>query len=191
LGYAVDSSATPQRLGILGSSPFRSSWTFYPRCPHYIRPGLLEVPTSTFLVPANSAAFRIFRRLSLVFVRLLLLETLLLNNRVVTLQFHPDEFNPRSEQSRPCRRLTFGDFVLRKQGGFGFKHHLKEMNYARISATTQACLRLVARHRCLTLAEIAQGITAGGSRVTPLVQRGAKHTIATGTGVAFAPIPTV
>jgi len=160
LGYAVDSSATPQRLSLLGPNPFRGAWTLSPRRLHYIRPGLLEVPTSTFLVPANKTTFLIFRRtLSLMFVRLLLGEAALLGERVVTLQFHPDDFNPFSKQCPPCGRLRLRDFWLRKNGGFGFKHHLKETDFGRISATTHAIVRLAAHYGCATLMEIARAVS--------------------------------
>jgi hypothetical protein len=157
LGYIVDSSATPQRFGFLSSTPFEDTWTFAPREPRYIRPGLLEVPTSTFLVPAGSPTFLIFRRtLSLAFVSMLLAEARLFPNRVVVLQLHPDDLNPASRHSTSPQPLRPMDFALRRRGGFGFKHHLKERNRSRISGTARAILELVAPARFATLGEIAR-----------------------------------
>jgi peptidoglycan/xylan/chitin deacetylase (PgdA/CDA1 family) len=157
LGYAVDSSATPQRWSVLGSTPFRGAWALSRRDPHYIRPGLIEVPTSTVLVPAGSPAFLIFRRrVSLAFARLLVLEAAMLGDRAIVLQFHPSDFNPASAECAPCgAHLRLEDFILRPQGGFGFKHHLKDTNRARIAATTEALIRILAAHRCCTLADFA------------------------------------
>jgi peptidoglycan/xylan/chitin deacetylase (PgdA/CDA1 family) len=164
LGYVVDSSATPQRLGILGSTPFRRAWTFSPRRLYYLRSGLLEVPTSTVLIPANSMAFRIFRRQALVFVRLLLREALSFNNRVVVLQFHPGEFNPHAGHERTSIRLRLRDFVLRKHGGFGFKYHIIEKDSARIRAVVQVCLSLVTKHHCVTLSDVSRLTTSSDMR---------------------------
>ena len=46
LGYTVDSSVTPQRLSFTGSYPYEGSWFFASRQMRYLRPGLLEIPTS-------------------------------------------------------------------------------------------------------------------------------------------------
>lgn len=159
LGYGVDSSATPQRLSVLSSTPFSDTWALSPRRPHFLRPGLLEIPTSSFLVPAGSPTFLIFRRvLSLAFVRALMAEASISGRRVLVLQLHAEDFNPDSERSTSPVPLSAGDFFLRRQGGFGFKHHLKERNRARISATTRAVLRLAARNRCLSLSGAAEAL---------------------------------
>ncbi len=162
LGYSADSSATPQRLSVFGSTPFRGAWSLSPRRLHYLRHGLLEVPTSTAVVPAGSPTFLIFRRrLSLAFIRALLLEARLFPDRVVVVQFHPDDLNPASAQTAPCAaRLTPGDFLLRRQGGFGFKHHLKDTDRGRIGETTQTLVRLLAACRCVTVCEVAREVQA-------------------------------
>ena len=131
-----------------------------PRSPYYLRPNFLEIPTSTFLIPASSTTFRIFRRVSLLFVQLLLREAMLFGNRVVTLQLHPDEFNPRSKLLLLTKHLSLNDFMLQKYGGFGFRHFLKEMNYEHISAITQSVLDLVSKHQCISLADIAQNFAS-------------------------------
>ena len=163
LGYAVDSSATPQRLSVLSSIPYRNTWTAAPRRPHYVHPGLLEIPTSTFLVPAGTPTFLILRRaLSLAFIRLLLAEGRICGDRVLVLQLHPDDLNPRSPHRTPLRPLRAVDFTLRARGGFGFKHHLKDRDRGRISRTAREVVELVAPCRCATLAEIASAVRAWG-----------------------------
>ena len=62
LGYRVDSSATPQRLPILSSTPYANTWIGARRGIHDLAPGLLEVPTSCLLLPAASPAFLTLRR---------------------------------------------------------------------------------------------------------------------------------
>jgi peptidoglycan/xylan/chitin deacetylase (PgdA/CDA1 family) len=165
LGYSVDSSATPQRWSVLSSTPFRGGWTFAPRRPHFIRPGLLELPTSTAIVPGGSPTFQIFRRrLSLAFLRLLMSEAKALPNRILVLQFHPEDFNPGSAQVRPCPpRLRMNDFLLKRQGGFGFKHFLKDANWRRVAATTREIIEQLAPHDCRSLADHAAGLRAAAA----------------------------
>jgi hypothetical protein len=156
LGYVADSSATPQRLSMLSSRPYHAAWTFSARRPYRLRPNLLEVPTSTALVPAGSPTFLIFRRtLSTAFVRGLALEARLDGARPVVLQFHAGDFNPRARQAPPWGPLSPADFVLRRQGGFGFKHRLKSMDRRQIAATTEAVVRVVEEGRFDTLSTIA------------------------------------
>ena len=157
LGYRVDSSTTPQRLGVLSSHPGRCRWMRMTRQPHFVRPGLLEVPTSTILVPAGAPTFLTLRRaLSIGLVRILLAEAHLLGNRVVVLQFHATDFNPVSGEPPVRSRITLKDFVLSREGGFGFKQYLRDTNSARICAMTRALIDLTARHRRMTLAEVAR-----------------------------------
>jgi len=156
LGYTVDSSATPQRLSILSSLPYHGAYTLAPRRVRRIRPGLLEVPTSTLLVPAASPTFLIFRHmLSLAFVRMLLLEATALMGRVLTLQFHPEDFSPVAPACTSRSSLRLEDFWLRRYGGLTFKHKLKCNQRAQIVRTTRAIIDLVGKQRHSTLAAIA------------------------------------
>jgi hypothetical protein len=174
LGYTVDSSSTPQRLSFTGSYPYEGSWFFALRRLRYIRPGLLEVPTSTFLVPASSTAFRIMRGYSMEFARTLLWEALNFSDRVVTLEFHPEDFNPDSKRRWIWHGLKPRDFLLRRVGGLGFRHYLQDSSYQRISERTRLLLRLMSGHRTATLTEIDLIMAVGRgavAEVTPLEAR--------------------
>jgi hypothetical protein len=61
LGYVADSSATPQRLPLLGSRPFEFAWWSSPRGVHELASGLVEIPTSTLLAPAGAPTFLTLR----------------------------------------------------------------------------------------------------------------------------------
>jgi len=164
LGYRVDSSVTPQRLSFMGSYPYEGSWFFASRRLRYLRPGLLEVPSSAFLVPASSTAFRIMRGLSLHFVRGLLWEAQNFGDRVVTVEFHPEDFNADSKRLWVWNGIKPRDFLLRRIGGFGFRHYLQDSSYRRISNTTESLLQLIEGHRTMTLTEIDQMIISANDR---------------------------
>lgn len=161
LGYKVDSSVTPQRLSFMGSYPYQGSWFFASRRLRYLRPGLLEVPSSAFLVPASSTAFRIMRSLSPIFVRLLIWEARNFRQRVVTLEFHPEDFNPDSRRPWIWSGLKPRDFLLRRVGGFGFRYYLQTSSYRQITNTSSSLLRLLKGHRIATLSEVERIVATG------------------------------
>jgi hypothetical protein len=163
LGYSVDSSATPQRLGVFSSMPFENVWTFAPRHLRYIAPSLLEVPTSTFLVPAGSPTFSIIRSGPAgLLVRALAFEGRRCSRRVLSVQFHPHAFNPLSTHTygRPAR-LTARSFWLTAEGGFEFKHFLRSSDVASTVGLTKAILGIVAPFQCLRMSEIAAAARDG------------------------------
>lgn len=165
LEYTVDSSATPQRLSFLSSRPFQRAWTLAPRRLHYLRPGLIEVPTSTFAVPLGSPTFLTLRRtLSLAMVYLFFREALLLGESVVTLQFHAGDFNPHSTQCLSYNPLRLSDFLLRRHGGFGFKNHLRTREHSYISAMTQALVHLARQYGCVTLQRLSTLLSVRGNK---------------------------
>lgn len=155
LGYEIDSSATPQRLQILTSRPFARGWHWSPRSPHFIRGGLLEIPTTSALVPAGSTTFRVFRRrLSRWFVRMLIAEAALFPSRILVLQFDSKDFNPEAVRYVP-RPLRFDDFVLRSKEGLKFYRWLLNRNAPDIAGTTSMLLDLLPRTITLTDARAA------------------------------------
>jgi hypothetical protein len=159
LGYEVDSSATPQRMPVLSSRPFSRGWLFTARSPYFLRSGLLEVPTTTAIVPAGSMTFRFLRkRLSLLFLRLLLAEANRCS-RVLVLQFHSLDLNARAEHDIP-EPWRLSDYVLKRHGGFGFRKHLLERNAGVVADTTWQILRLLPP--TLTLSEVRSKIGGGG-----------------------------
>lgn len=155
LGYRVDASATPQRLSLLSSNPFSDTWTFAPRPCWYVRPSLLEVPTSSLLVPAGSPTFLTFRRRAArLFVGLLLAEARLLPGRVLNLQFHCEDFHAGSPRSLRPAPFQWRDLLVQREGGFGFKRLVREWRPHRIAEITHAILDGLRRHAFLTLTEI-------------------------------------
>jgi hypothetical protein len=162
LGYTVDSSSTPQRLGVFSSTPFGNVWTFAPRGVHFIAKRLLEVPTSTFALPAGSPTFSIVRGFpSRLLVRALAAEVHLLPGRVLSLQFHAGAFNPASTLRYPSAKLTPGAFLPKRQGGFEFKNFLRSNDTVRTSGLTESLLEILRPFRCLTMAGIYSEVRAG------------------------------
>lgn len=161
LGYRVDSSATPQRLGILSSTPFDNVWTLAPRRPWELAPGLLEVPTSCFLVPAGAPTFMVLRRRgSRLLLRLLAWEAGAFS-RPLTVQFHVGFLNPSSvRHRRPSEPLSVRDFIPRRSGGLGFKHRLRSSDMGAMAEIAAGILDAVDPSRCLALSTIAAHVTA-------------------------------
>jgi hypothetical protein len=156
LGYRTDSSATPQRLNVLGSLPFDRGWLWSHRSPYYLGPDLVEVPNSTILLPAASPTFRFLRRrLSSVFLRLLFLEARLWRGRVVVLQFDSRDLNPSAmrHEDRPIQR---SDFLLQRAGGLRFKRHVQEFDPPAIAATADMLLSYLSSARTMTLSEVRE-----------------------------------
>jgi hypothetical protein len=111
LGYEVDSSATPQRVPLLSWHPFAPGWLLTPRRPHRLAGGLLEVPTSTLLVPAGGSTFLILRGATWGFLGLLEAEARWRRDRVLVVQVHAADLNPGSRRiarlhQRLVRRLA-------------------------------------------------------------------------------------
>jgi len=157
LGYTADSSATPQRLGSLSSTPFDNVWTLAPRRITRLASSLVEVPTSTFIIPAGSPTFLVLRGpASCALVRLLALESRLLPGRALTLQFHVSDF--ASHSTRPQKKrdpLTFRSFLPQRNGGFAFKRHLGSSDPAARQALTASIFDALGAARFMTLSEIA------------------------------------
>ena len=138
LGYRVDSSATPQRLPLFSSTPYANTWLFARRGAHELAPGLLEVPTSSLLLPAASPAFlTLRRRLSIAFVRLLLWEARTLPGRIACLQLHAGDLVPDAAPTPPLERLSIASFLPRSSGGLRFKVFLRERDPRRIYRITR------------------------------------------------------
>ena len=152
LGYTADSSATPQRLMLISSRPFGRGWTFAPRRPHLLRPGLLEIPTSTFVLPLGSPAYRFLRKnLSVSLLSLLLVESRLFASRVVALQFDTPDF---SGVLPPRSPLSWRDLVWRRRGGILARRFLQQWSPG-IRHTTFALLDRLAHRSFYTLGDYA------------------------------------
>lgn len=164
LGYTVDSSVTPQRLGFTGFYPYESSWFFASRQMRYLRPGLLEIPSSAFFIPASSTAFRILRNQSFRFVKTLIWEANNFANRAVTIELHPEDFNPDSKRLWIWTGIKAKDFMFRRIGGLGVRHYFQDSSYQNISRRTHKLLELLAEQKIMTLSQINMMVNPGEQR---------------------------
>lgn len=163
LGFAADSSATPQRLALLSSTPCDDVWTFAPRRLRYLAPGLLEVPTSTLLVPAGWPTFLTFRSSARLLVDLLALECRLLPGRVLTVQLHASGFRSCTrEPHRHAEKLTLQSFLPRRIGGFAFRQRLRCGDPAVMAAVTSAVLDSLRGARFVSVSDVAAEHAGGG-----------------------------
>ncbi len=137
LGYRVDSSATPQRLPIFSSTPYANTWLASPRGIHELAPGLLEVPTSSLMLPAASPTFlTLRRRAASAFLRLLLWEAQCFSDRVPCVQFHVGDFVSDAVAAPPDERLGLSSFLPQRDGGLRFKVFLRERDPRQVYAIT-------------------------------------------------------
>lgn len=151
LGYRVDSSSTPQRLGLFSSYPTQNPCIRARRKPHFVYRSLLEIPTSTFIFPLGAPTFETFRlRGALVLLRLLLAEARLDRHLIITFMFHASDFCPCLLGSiKPRRR--FVDLLPRTPGGFGFKYWLRETDRMQVCRTTYGLVGAVRGSRFASL----------------------------------------
>lgn len=141
LGYRVDSSATPQRLPIFSSTPYANTWLFSPRGIHELTPGLLEIPTSSLLLPAASPTFLTLRhQASLAFLRLLIREARL-PAKILCVQFHVSDFAADTAPPPPDEPLGLSSFLPRADGGLRFKVFLRERDPRRVYRITQEIIK--------------------------------------------------
>ena len=157
LGYEADSSATPQRFPLFSARPFHPGWWSTPRRVHALAPGLIEVPTSTLLLPAGAPTFLTLRSVGTrVFLALIELEARLHRGRPIVLQFHVEDFSPESRRDRAWGRPTWKDLQLRPRGGFRFKVFLRDTDAERIVSAHSAIVSRYRRYRATTITDIAR-----------------------------------
>ena len=144
LGYFVDSSCTPQRLGVLSSYPLENPYLFSSRHPCFVLPELLEIPTTSFLVPLASPTFRTFRKtLSVLLMRSMILEQELDNNCFINTMFHIDDFD--TCRVLPNYRLKLRDMFPVTPGGLRVKYNIRQRNNERNFKTTESIIASLAR----------------------------------------------
>lgn len=163
LGYRVDSSATPQRLPIFSSTPYANTWVFSRRSVFELAPGLLEAPTTSFLLPAASPTFLTLRRpAALIFLRFLLWEAHRLTGRLPCVQFHVGDFAPDAAPLLPDENLGLGSFLPRPDGGLRFKVFLRERDPRRVYRITEeliATLRAQPKAEFVRLGDVANRLS--------------------------------
>lgn len=161
LGYHVDSSSTPQRPGILSAFPYDNRHFFARRAPHFVRPGLLEVPTSSFLVPLGWPTFCTLRKAgSLLAANLMALEATLRRSLVVVGQFHASDLAPCGGEV-PCVEKRWSDLVPRATGGIGARRWLRVTDSGRVAAASTAVMARMARGELTTFGAVREEMLSG------------------------------
>ena len=163
LGYHVDASVTPQRLGVLSSRIWQSPHLLAPRRPYFVRRSLLEVPTSCLFVPLGSPTFVTFRELgSKAFARLLMLEARLLRSRVVVAQFHVDDVVGEGRLPGWSRREW--RHLLPSRHGIVARYWIRMTDADAVSRLSREVIGLLARGQLMKLDDIyAETLAARGS----------------------------
>ena len=156
LGYAADSSATPQRFPLFSSTPLNPGWWASPRTVHELAPGLLEIPTSTLLVPAGAPAFLTFRAAGSRALVSALARECRWSGAPLVLQFHVEDFTPATSRDRGWGRPSWRDLLPRARGGFRIKLFLRERDPDRIVATHHGIVDACAAFAPATIAGIAR-----------------------------------
>ena len=157
LGYEADSSATPQRFPLFSARPFHPGWWSSPRRLHTLARGLMEVPTSTLLVPAAAPTFLTLRAAGTrLFLALIELEARLDREHPIVLQFHVENFSPGSRRQRGWGRPSWSDLKPRARGGFRIKLFLRDTDGERIVRAHRELVERYRRFRCSTITAIAR-----------------------------------
>ena len=171
LGYKIDCSSTPQRLGVLSAQLTRNPWLFSRRSPHLLQGSLLEIPSSCFLVPLASPTIHTFRGVgSRCFLACFELESRLFHHRVITVTFDTPDFNP--DRPKPLKgTFNWSELLPRVDGGFYFRWRMRETNPDRITRLTLSILEQLATHKISTLREIQSRFF----EVSPLANRRLGH----------------
>ncbi|MBI5169348.1 MAG: polysaccharide deacetylase family protein [Candidatus Eisenbacteria bacterium] len=156
LGYRADSSATPQRFPLFSSTPLNPGWWASPRTVHELAPGLLEIPTSTLLVPAGAPAFLTLRGAGSRTLVAALMRECRWSGAPLVLQFHVEDFTPATLRDRGWGRASWRDLLPRARGGFRIKLFLRERDPDRIVATHRGVVEACAPLEPSTIGGIAR-----------------------------------
>lgn len=144
LGYRVDCSITPQRLGFLSSHPLENPYLFARRTVQAIGERLIGVPTTTLMIPFATQFFRgMPHPVTRAAMRLFLAEARLRQRVALSPMFHFDEFdNSRREKGKP---LSWRTFAFRRHGGFGLRALFVQRDNARLFPLIAAVIETLAR----------------------------------------------
>ncbi len=163
LGYNVDSSSTPQRPGILSHFFLDNRHLLAPRTPHFIAPGLLEIPTSCFLVPLGWPTFCASReRGTALFLKLLVLEAALRDRMVVVPQFHASDFSLEGGAIRHDRR-RWRDLIPHGLGGVQARRWFRLSDRRRLARIASAVVDTLARGRLTTFGAVYSELKGAAS----------------------------
>jgi hypothetical protein len=153
LGYKVDCSATPQAPRSFGNFPMASPWLLSSRSPYWIWDGLLEIPTSSFLLPLASPSFATLRKLgSKAFLRLLLAEANFFKDWILVIDFDSQDFQP--DRPEPEQSYDWQDLLPRRAGGLEWRKWLRTYNPRQVFSITRDLIEALSWYRFSTLSDI-------------------------------------
>jgi hypothetical protein len=153
LGYRVDCSSTPQRPGILSSYPLENPWLMAKRKINWLRTGLLEVPTSTFLLPLASPTFAMLRRCgSELLLKLLMLEATNSEDHALVLSFDIEDFDRYRNLGKTT--LKWRHLIPLASGGLQWRYWLRTYNPEEKFRTTFAIFEELVGNQFVRLSDI-------------------------------------
>jgi peptidoglycan/xylan/chitin deacetylase (PgdA/CDA1 family) len=136
VGFKLDSSVCPQRVGIFSSDITNVGWLFSPRKPYhpsYNNPFtrgealLWEVPVSSFIVPFMANVGMAFGRVvEKLFFKFLYTESVLFKNPIVYL-FHPEDIEENRETAQ--YKFQWKHLLPTKSHGFKVRYALYNRNH--------------------------------------------------------------
>jgi len=161
LGYHVDSSSNPQRVPLLSSFPWDFRNVLAKRVPHFVRPGLLEIPTSSLLIPLGWPSFCVLRRrASLLFTELLVAESAVNERIVLVAQFHPSDFADEGPGFRIPRR-GWRDLIPRRVGGIQARRWFRSTDRRLVAEVSRLVFDRLVGHGPTSLGAIWEEATSG------------------------------
>jgi hypothetical protein len=159
LGYHVDSSSTPQRPGVLSHFVWDNRHLAAGRVPHFIAPGLLEIPQSTLLVPLSWPVFCTFREAGTrVFLGMLMLEAYVRRSVTLVPQFHVSDFALEGEPLRHEKR-SWRDLIPRASGGIQARRWFRLADRRRLVGICNGVVSALAKGEFTTYETIYQEMT--------------------------------
>jgi Polysaccharide deacetylase len=153
LGYKIDCSSTPQRPGLLSSYPLENPWLMAERKLNWLRAGLLEVPTSTFLLPLASPSFAMLRRCgSEILLKLLMLEARNSEDHVLVLSFDIEDFDRERILVKATKKWRH--LLPLASGGFQWRYWLRTYSPEQKFRTTLAIFEQLVGNQFVRLSDI-------------------------------------
>jgi peptidoglycan/xylan/chitin deacetylase (PgdA/CDA1 family) len=129
VGFKLDSSVCPQRLGIISSDVKNIGWLYSPRKPYhpsYDNPfthgnaSLWEIPVSSFIVPFMANLGMVFGGLvERLFFKCLYKESTMFNNPIVYL-FHPEDLDEKRAYAK--YNFQWNHLIPSKTHGFRIRY---------------------------------------------------------------------
>lgn len=163
LGYRVDCSSTPQRLGLLTGHPLENPYLFARRTVRAISERLIAIPTTTLVIPFATQFFRAMPQpVTRATMRLLLAEARLRNRVAVSPMLHFDDFDDTRRGVR--KPFNWRSLLFRRQGGLGLRALFVQRDNARTFPLIAGVIERLAKGDQMTCAGFADEVFANVDR---------------------------